>query len=382
MKIKIKNPFFFIMIFFILPDFALAAPSIGGVSGNLVHGTGIVISGSGFGIKEIAAPLFFDTFENGIEGEQLLENSRWDYAGNTCDVKFSSFPSRSNSSILAAKTRLLAGTYNGKFQTNAFSGQIGRKLISFWVYNHLVNLHASGDWQHKMWRIEAGPSHGDYPNLSLLQWYDAETGTNSAGSGWYYEQQQMRASNYNETYHSNPGIYGEHISRDEWVNVVVEIQDSSDVDVNDGVIKIKTFRGGIRSIGYFDDAVVTRTVSYPGVLSYIKLGYILENGVSPDMEMETTWDDIYVDNSWARVELCDNAIYTATTHCEIQPAISWLTSLIDFTLNQGSFNNGDTAYLYVVDSAGTTNADGFPITFGVSGGDTIAPESPSGLAVW
>lgn len=78
-------------------------------------------------------------------------------------------------------------------------------------------------------------------------------------------------------------------------------------------------------------------------------------------------------NGLARVELCNTTTWTARTHCDVQPITAWVDGLVSITFNQGSSTSGQTAYLYVVDSAGAVNASGYPVTIG-SGGGTPTPD--------
>jgi hypothetical protein len=60
--------------------------------------------------------------------------------------------------------------------------------------------------------------------------------------------------------------------------------------------------------------------------------------------------EMYVDTTPARIELCDTSSYSLASHCEIQiPHTQWDGTTIQFTFNQGSFNDGDTAYVFVID---------------------------------
>ena len=94
------------------------------------------------------------------------------------------------------------------------------------------------------------------------------------------------------------------------------------------------------------------------------------------------YDDVYIDFTQARLEMCDTASWSARTRCEIQTPQSWSANSITIKNNQGSFNNGDTAYLYVVDSAGAVNANGFSVIIGSgSQPDTTPPSAPIGVTV-
>ncbi len=73
-------------------------------------------------------------------------------------------------------------------------------------------------------------------------------------------------------------------------------------------------------------------------------------------------DGIYMDNSFARIEIGDNSVYANCTHREIQVATSWSDGQIDFAFNQGSLPNGQ-AYLFVIDENGVPSA-GHPIIIG------------------
>lgn len=113
--------------------------------------------------------------------------------------------------------------------------------------------------------------------------------------------------------------------------------------------------------------------------------------------------DLYVDTSWSRVMLCNQSTWSAThvtaqnqylplesKRCEIQPTTQWTQGsqggnpdTIRFTLNQGGFTAGQTAYLYVVDSNGVANTQGYPILISgsASSSDTVPPLAPTGLQI-
>jgi hypothetical protein len=74
--------------------------------------------------------------------------------------------------------------------------------------------------------------------------------------------------------------------------------------------------------------------------------------------------DIYVDTTWARVEVGDNADYGSCAHRETQTPTAWSDGSVTIKFNQGSFAAGATAYVFVVDSEGRVNGSGHPITIG------------------
>lgn len=95
---------------------------------------------------------------------------------------------------------------------------------------------------------------------------------------------------------------------------------------------------------------------------------------------DDTWvdfDDVYVNYTRARVELCEQATFSESTKCELQEAAVWGDSQVQIKkLNQGAFPSGSQAYLYVIDKNGVVNSSGYPIEIGDSGNggaDTINP---------
>jgi hypothetical protein len=87
-------------------------------------------------------------------------------------------------------------------------------------------------------------------------------------------------------------------------------------------------------------------------------------------------DNVYIDNTRARVELCTTATLTSG-RCDIQIPSAWSDSSVTISINQGNFAAGSTGYLYVIDASGTANATGLPVRVG--GNDSLAPAAPRNL---
>jgi hypothetical protein len=86
-------------------------------------------------------------------------------------------------------------------------------------------------------------------------------------------------------------------------------------------------------------------------------------------------DDIYVaegQNAQARVEIGNSSDYMSCTKMTILTPTVWGPSSIQATVNQGQFAAGESAYLFVVNSAGEVSP-GKSITFGASVADTTGP---------
>jgi hypothetical protein len=72
-------------------------------------------------------------------------------------------------------------------------------------------------------------------------------------------------------------------------------------------------------------------------------------------------DDVYIDDTLARVEIGDAPQWNDCTRRQIQMPTSWTAQAIEITVNLSGMGD-QPVYLYVVDAAGTTNAQGYPLT--------------------
>jgi hypothetical protein len=119
----------------------------------------------------------------------------------------------------------------------------------------------------------------------------------------------------------------------------------------------------------------TRWITTEGIRSYSPGGY-WRQATDTSQENSTMrgnnnnfryYDDLYVDTTWSRVMLCKiDAVeksYANATICEPQIPVTWASSSIDVTVNQGALPDG-TAYLFVFDSDNNANSPGYPVTLG------------------
>ena len=85
------------------------------------------------------------------------------------------------------------------------------------------------------------------------------------------------------------------------------------------------------------------------------------------------FDDVYIDNTSARIELCTlsswELIQSTGAHCEIQiPHTTWDDNSLEFTVNLGSFTQDDIdggLLLFVIDENGVVS-NGFAVTVDIS----------------
>jgi hypothetical protein len=78
------------------------------------------------------------------------------------------------------------------------------------------------------------------------------------------------------------------------------------------------------------------------------------------------FDDLYIDTTMARVMLANDANYRRATIVEPQIPLAWSTGRVSVTVNLGRFKAGDSVYLFVFDSKGNHNPQGYQIGVGGS----------------
>lgn len=377
-----------------IDGFLATEPNITNVSGTLNHGNSITISGSGFGTKSPVAPLIWDNgssrasgeapsaggwtaaYPTGLTGESAIYNMQYRTAGDFRNVY----------GPHSLNTRYLAGCsvgYSDYGGVNGANAVVGKKFTvtsdQHWFASTYWRLDPSGlhDWESypytniKNFQYCSDGPVCDTDPLILLTW--------AYGGGWLtYAPILCGGSSW------CAGGYGD--ARNKWIKTEIQaISESANSVVqlwDDGVLRID----GVGDVTGMEG--ISRYFSFGG---YWSPRYSNHEALSePFTNNYRYFADMYLDNTWARIIIGNSPTYDSCTIKEIQPPTAWNDNgqLITVTLNRGSFGISDAAYLYVINSEGaisdvtaTKGAQGYPITFGSSGGDATAPTSPSGLSV-
>lgn len=121
--------------------------------------------------------------------------------------------------------------------------------------------------------------------------------------------------------------------------------------------------------------VVTRGAAYSGqhLDSFIIPGMHDEQGGAVFFDYYV--DDVYVDTTPARVEICNTSTWSARTHCEIQIPSAWTSSSITVSTNLTGFVNGSTVYVYVLDPTNIANTNGYSKIIGETQSVQLQPPS-------
>jgi len=367
----------------IFPAHALAAPAITGTSGTLSQGNSCTVSGSGFGTKSTqngAAPVAYSDMENNSVNARL--GGPWASTGDLAGVP-------GFMTVSTSYQRHSHSTYNGVcdftdwgtcgFEGGAVSAQW---YAQYWFYLPTAFSWGSGDQNNKIFRMY--PSGGGGGNnlrvVAPAQTVDVvveivDEGHGGYGTGW---DPVVPGGSCIDALYGHSGCdpfwaggtswreFEGDMTENTWHLFQFEFQ-SGDLNTANGILR--WWVDG--KLVFSHDDITTRTSAYPSHMYPGIIGMFASSGAG-DATGPYHIDDAYVDNSWQRVEIGNNATYNSCTLREIQPATSWADGSVTFTVNQGSFADSSAGYIFVTDASGVRNT-GYSVTFGAGESDTTAP---------
>jgi len=335
------------------PVLAVGAPSVSGVSGTLSVGQTVTVSGSGFGTKPVAQPLLWDNFEGGTAGKGIQDVpatiGKWDTGAGSENVTYTK--AKAHSGVMASQHNFMTA-YNASLSKNV---QFSRLYMDFWIMASYIDNKSRN---FKPWRFY-GPNDDyqlDYVWLcsgGLMNRVQGSAGFSQGdwGGPAYSNGKWMHVQLvYNE---SSPGVAN---------GTIRHFIDSQVAGLDSGAImteKVSAHFNQIRIGHYWDQDAVDNCAANSGATVYV--------------------DDVYLDTSWARVELGNASTYAGSTHREIQVPSSWADGSVAIKFNPGNFASGTTAYLYVTDANNNTSA-GIPVKIGQTG-TAVLPNPPSNVTV-
>lgn len=338
---------------------AAAQPAIGGVTGQVSHNQTIVITGNGFGAKASAPPLVWEDFSDRALDPKLV--TRGGSVVLNSDNLRHPFSTRNARSDYKA-----SGYYFGYDEASA-----PRWFVQYWVklapnWHWGTSTYGGGDDGLANIKFFRMFPRGDrnYSNVG----YSAH-GFTGADVLRFVENgvQNYLGVNFKDWF----GL-------DTWHNVQIEYGENSGAGQQNGTLRLWVdgrLRDSTTTLDTNHAADGPAVDKRPYIIGFYDSWGPSDAAVS---NMYAYYGDIYVDRSWARVEIGNSAIYAECTHREILVPTAWSGESISARVQQGTFAPGQTAYLYVVDDTGRVNTAGHPVTFTVSG---TAPSAPTGLRV-
>lgn len=329
---------YYILIFIMLCTSTVnAAPTISDVSfTTFSHDSVAVVTGTDFGSKSPVAPFIYDKV-------------------------YGNYPGLSNGDAIPTGGSNIWGTVGGSegtppvYRTTNYRGKLGACFSNNPPSNSGVGVVGS--------RTVTGCSGG----ILYASWWIYPVASNTSGSS--------------KLFRFGDGDIGAD-------SITYILQVTGQYDIYDGSYLLNNWNGPTFSNGSWHrlETVVTNSGSnHPSVQIWknnVASGSGSASGVHPsictamvigaDWSNETSppalnFGEIYLDNTLSRVEICNANTKAASNHCEIQiPTTSWSSTSLQITINQGSFADSSSAYLYVIDATGSVNTTGYAVTFGSS----------------
>jgi len=331
-----------------------AAPVVSSVSGKLEPGQALTISGTGFGTKSTAAPLLFDTFESGSNGASVGQSSavvgKWDSGSGSELVKYSTASPRSGK---VSTLHDFKQSYNISLAKN---GSFPTLYMSFWFKVDLADRRSRN---FKLWRL-----YGDNDRLQMA---------------WVYMCDSIVLSRQDDNAGFAQNFWnGQQYTPGQWHHVQLVMKES-DPSVANG-----TIQHFIDSKSQGSNSTAVQTRYSQARFSQLRIGHYWAtdaiDSCSSSTGAKVYIDDVYVDTSWARVELGNASTYAQSTQREVLVPTSWGGSKVEVTVPVNGFTAGQTAYLYVTDQNNVTQSAGFPVVVGAGAGQKV-PQPPSAVQV-
>jgi len=347
------------------------------------HGQSCTIAGDHFGAKDPVAPLLWDNAEDLYGGGEVSDGA----LVPVDDDVTSGYPWRVNEHDrmhFATESQL---PQRGVSQAHYFGEPTGDNHKYFRGYDYnpdgvghgypelYVTWYIKTDTETtaastKLIRLWANDNNGRTYRLSWttshLTWsYSEDVGV--TGNEWATQSHDIIADDTPGRWNTWDG----ETALNEWHRNEVYYRQSSTADTADGQIYITT-----DGAPEYDFEIPTWLDPWEPCSGCIRpgqrggnnpLNHIWVFGLDPSVSVGDyllELDDIYIDRTPARVEICAMASWAdrAGAHCEVQHPVAWSDESIEVTVNRGSFPSGP-AYLYVVNSANEVNAQGLEVTF-------------------
>jgi len=263
------------------------------------------------------------------------------------------------------------GKQQGDWIRNAIdlgAGGSDKIYVSFWVYmDKGTSTSKSWQWKGPITITSASALYydlGSPKNLNATAaftyywYYDNSRWGNSAASVYYYDANTL-TNKHGVTLAGSPS---DALSWGKWQRLEFYAQRSSAANTADGLWRGRRLERGSDTFNY-TNAITHQAGNDPW--RYVVLTHAIESVYDGYVDLKVYMDDVYVDTTPARVEMCDTPTWAARTHCEIQPVTAWDPNgqMITTSSNPGSFNIDQAVYVYIVDSNGAVNSNGVKFMF-------------------
>lgn len=360
---------------------AAGNPQIQELSGAMVHGNQLVISGAGFGTKSPAKPYLWAPFDNGSNPSSLGRVTSWDALNN---MTWNASEGIGGGGCLKASNG--SGNWTAMVDATGFAwNDYGQQMYIFQKGKRNFPFLNLDQWSEPLNQS----NFQDWPTINWKSWRLWDAGLT------HYSF--LGASNGNfrtqAPYNISSNCYGSatamHMAPNSWYTMEFVIRSNTSATSGVGV-------HGDGYFGHFVNGVKAAEAPYQAWdgTRYWKMRDVSSNSftrnyvvhaVKANATFPSHWrywaDDIYVDNTWARVMIGNASTLAASTRREPLIPVTWSASAVSVSVNRGAFVEGEPVYVFVVNAAGQVSPGFGPIPIGsVIGGDP-PPGAPIGVTL-
>ena len=314
-------------------------------------GQSVTIQGVNFGTKVPAAPIRFLDFDDGIVGERLPDQSEGGLLTSK-NGETTHYPQYSNDRGRYPGDLSVRQWYrseNGEYAYNQKMALTGMDFdtlyVSAWVYR---DDYAGTAGQTRNAKLDYNLNSGN------LEYPQNRTDANRTQNRLYFDT--IRGADLSEEevlerdYHV-PAKF----TFDQWFRLERKFVASDPMEYN-GMSQV--LHSKYEVVGLHN--VVNRTRSDQHYRELL-MSHYLDPTDDVHSPLRIYHSDIYIDNTFARVEIGDAPTYDSCTRWEMQLPTAWENGQLTFSVNQGQFERGDTVYVYVFNSDDVVS-NGFAVT--------------------
>ena len=334
-------------------------PTTDGVSGIAAQGNTLTVTGSGFGAKSLPGPMLYDDFDDAsvtnINGRepQIHQGNLAFYNSWQRTAVGSGAPQivRDNSSTLPFSNYHARMDFSGSWTSlyltvtpvNYFT--TGQEMyISFWY--RFTKTSAGFGRQTKAWIV--------YPPTGTDKAYFSTAFDTCESGGWRLHRSEGGFID------ENFGVTGPEVDS-EWIRIESYLKQSTP-GLADGAWAQAMYRTATPN-RVTDSLGIAQMRTSSADWTFWGFGGTYFDPCPAPLGGETATidlDEFYMDNTPARVEVCDAATFATSNRCELQVASAWSDTSITFKFNRGFLATGP-AYVYVFNTSGLPNANGYRI---------------------
>lgn len=309
---------------------AHAEPKITSIEGNISNLSVLTLKGEAFGSGSL--PILWDTTDNQPYSNKLSDKD----VIPTTDSLWSQNGSTWANPIVLNKTGDLRSKYRRSVYSGVTKGFLGWPRVTDTKNQNTLYV----SW----WFKAEGSISSETGSNKVIRVWDSPSGKNTRVS---WTQHHLTADN--ETFSAGSSWKNWGGVDNKWNRLEIWL------DSNNNILKAWTNGEAIHSYDNFRKSNTTDDSLTVGLIGF-------DPNVGQNYSgLKFHFSDIYASRSIARVELSNSPTWTTKNSIkEIQPPIAWSNSEIKVRLNPGTINP-ETAYIYIVDSNGNANNNGYPI---------------------